>query len=123
MPSTSILFGVLLIIVGIIGYGYAVSSGNASVTALIPAFFGILLVIFGFVGRSNENLRKHMMHAAAAVALLGFLATAWRLVPNLGNLAFSAAVMAQVAMCVLCLLFVILAVRSFIQARVLRSGE
>ena len=123
MPSTSILFGVLLILVGIAGYGYAVSSGNASVTALIPAFFGILLVLFGAVARSSEGLRKHMMHGAAAVGLIGFLATAWRLVPNLGNLTLSAAVLAQVAMCLLCLVFVILTVRSFIQARVLRSGQ
>ncbi len=123
MPSTSIFFGVLLLLVGIIGYAYAVSSGNASVTALIPAFFGILLVVFGFVGKSSEGLRKHMMHAAAAVALLGFIATAWRLVPNLGDLVFSAAVIAQITMCLLCLIYVIISVRSFVNARILNKAE
>lgn len=117
MPTTSILFGIILIVIGIIGYIHGLTNDKASLTALIPAVFGLLLVIFGVVANAKESLRKHMMHGSAAVALLGFIATAGRLIPRISELELSAAVISQVAMCVICLLFVVLAVRSFAQAR------
>lgn len=117
MPSISIYFGVLLMIVGVAGYIAGVVGERTSLTALIPAVFGLFLVIFGLVARSNEALRKHMMHAAAAVALIGFLATAGRLLSRIGEITFSPAVLSQAATAVLCLAFVLLAVRSFIEAR------
>ena len=117
MPSTSIVSGVLLILIGIAGYLFSIADGNTSLTALIPAAFGILLVIFGFVARTNENLRKHLMHAAVVVALLGFLIPMGRILSKLGDIKVSLAVMSQVSMALVCLLFVILGVRSFIQAR------
>ena len=45
--------------------------GGISVTALIPAFFGLPLVVLGFLARS-ESIRRHAMHAAAALALVGW---------------------------------------------------
>ena len=121
MPSTSILCGILLILVGVIGYLYGMSDGNASPTALIPAIFGVLLVIFGFIGKAKENLRKHIMHAAVLVGLLGFLATAssFLKIPALlnGTAERPSAVAAQLAMAIICLFFVIACVRSFIDAR------
>ncbi|HRJ87188.1 MAG TPA: hypothetical protein PLN05_03790 [Pyrinomonadaceae bacterium] len=117
MPNTSILFGVILLLVGIAGYIHGISTEKASLTALIPAAFGLLLVIFGAVSKAKESLTKHMMHAAAAVAFLGVIATSGRLIPRLGELTLSAAVLSQVAMFVVCLAFVLLAVRSFAQAR------
>lgn len=120
MPKTAIYTGILLILLGIIGYVIGSMNDRGSITALIPAIFGIILFALGLVAQSKESLRKHMMHAAAAVALLGFLAVAGRLIPNLGGLTMSAAVLSQIAMAVICLIFVILAVKSFIDAR--RSG-
>lgn len=120
MPKTAIYTGILLILLGIIGYVIGSMNDRGSITALIPAIFGIILFALGLVAQSKESLRKHMMHAAAAVALLGFLAVAGRLIPNLGGLTMSAAVVSQIAMAVICLIFVILAVKSFIDAR--RSG-
>ena len=118
MPTTSIIFGTLLVLIGIIGYGYgAMYSEYASLTALIPAAFGILLIILGFFARQRENLRKHSMHAAIVVALLGFIATAARLVPRLGAITFTAAEISQIAMALICLLFIILAIKSFADAR------
>lgn len=117
MPSTSITFGVLLILLGIIGYVYGMMENSASVTALIPAFFGIVLVILGFLAKSKEDLRKHLMHAAVAVALIGFIITAGRLLSKLGSLTMSAAVISQAAMAVICLIFVLLSINSFISAR------
>ena len=117
MPSTSIISGALLILIGIIGYVFSIIDGNTSLTALIPAAFGLLLVIFGFLAKSNENLRKHLMHAAVLVALLGFLIPAGRLLSQMSNIKVSLAVLSQVAMSLICLVFVILSVKSFVDAR------
>ena len=118
MPTTSIIFGTLLVLVGIIGYAYgAMNSEYASKTALIPAAFGLVLVLLGFVSQKKENLRKHLMHAAILVALLGFIATAARLVPRLSGITFTAAEISQIATALICLIFVILAIKSFADAR------
>jgi fluoride ion exporter CrcB/FEX len=121
MPSTSIIFGILLILVGIAGYFYGILNGNASLTALIPALFGLILVILGLIGRSKENLRKHVMHGAALIGLLGFLATvsSFFKIPALlaGTAERPSAVVAQAAMALICLVFVILCIKSFIDSR------
>lgn len=123
MPATAIICGILLILIGIVGYAHGVMTEHASVTALIPAFIGLILVILGFVSRVKENLRKHLMHAAVVIALLGFIATAGRVVSKLGSISASAAVLSQVATAVVCLVFVILAIRSFAAARASRTAE
>jgi len=117
MPSTAIACGTLLVLIGILGYVNGVMTNHASFTALIPAFFGIVLLLLGVFARKSEGLRKHLMHAAIIVALVGFLASAGRLVARLGELSYNAAVVSQVSMALVCLLFVILAVKSFIDAR------
>ena len=117
MPSTSITCGTLLILIGILGYINSVMTNHASFTALIPAAFGVLLVLLGVFARMNEGLRKHLMHAAVLIALIGFIATAGRLVSKLGELTYSAAVVSQVSTALVCLLFVILAIKSFADAR------
>ncbi len=117
MPATAILFGRLLILLGIIGYGYGMYAGNPSLTALIPAGFGLILMILGHLSNAKENLRKHLMHAAVLVSLLGFLMTVGRLLSKISELSLSAAVISQTVMSILCLLFVILSVKSFIKAR------
>ena len=117
MPITAIVCGMLLSLVGIAGYLYGSMNGNASLTALIPFAFGTVLEALGFVAKSNEGLRKHLMHAAVVVALLGFIMTAGRLLMKLSELTLSPAVMSQLAMAVICLIFVILAIRSFATAR------
>lgn len=117
MPITAIICGALLSVIGIMGYVYGMMNGNASLTALIPFVFGTVLETLGVVAKSNEVLRKHLMHAAVVIALLGFLMTAGRLLMKMSDLSMSPAVMSQAAMAVVCLIFVILAVRSFIAAR------
>ena len=120
MPATAIWFGRLLVLLGIIGYAYGLYGGNASFTAFIPAAFGIVLMILGHLSVAKESLRKHLMHAAVVVAFLGFILPAGRLVSKLSDLTMSAAVVSQTAMAVVCLIFVILAVKSFADAR--RNG-
>ncbi len=117
MPSTSIISGILLILIGIIGYVFSIFDGNTSLTALIPAAFGLLLVILGFLAKSKENLRKHLMHAAVLVGLLGFLIPTARLVSQMSSIKVSLAVLSQAAMALICLFFVILSIQSFVNAR------
>jgi hypothetical protein len=76
MPATTRLVGLLLAVIGIGSY---VGTGRTSVTALIPAFFGAAFLLLAYVAR-NEPARKHAMHAALVVALVGIAGTASRLV-------------------------------------------
>jgi len=117
IPGYSIWIGRLLVLVGIVGYGYGLYAGNASLTAFIPAVFGIVLMILGHLAHSKESLRKHLMHLAVIVGLLGFILPAGRLLSKVGELTLSAAVASQLAMAFLCLAFVVLAIRSFVIAR------
>lgn len=112
MPKLATVLGIILIVLGLFAY-FGLSA--ESVTALIPAFFGIPFFILGIIGQ-KENLRKHAMHAAAALALIGFLGTMQGLFRFL-SAERTEAVTVQAIMAVLCLVFVILAVKSFIDAR------
>ena len=123
MPSTAIVSGVLLITIGLIGYVFSIVDGNHSLTALIPAAFGLLLAILGSLAKSKENLRKHLMHAAVLVGLLGFIIPTGRLVSQMSKVTVSLAVLSQAAMALICLVFVILCIKSFIDARRSRTAE
>ena len=117
MPSATIALGVALIVLGLAGY---VLSGAVSLTALIPAAFGLVIALSGLMAR-HERKRKHAMHAAVAVALLGFLGSIRGLLQigdvfN-GTAARPAAVISQTIMAVLTLGYIVMAVRSFVQAR------
>jgi hypothetical protein len=114
MTSTTRTFGIVLIALGVASYFL---TGRTSMTALIPAIFGALFVILALVARS-EAARKHAMHAAVMLALIGFLAAAARVVPAIlaGNLA-RPAVLAQLAMSVLLAIYIALGVKSFKEAR------
>lgn len=120
MPNTAIFYGRLLILLGIIGYGYGIYSGNPSFTALIPSFFGLVLMILGHISNAKENLRKHLMHVAVLVGLVGFIVPLTRIIPKLGEFQLTFAAAMLISMSVLCLVFVALCVKSFIDAR--RSG-
>jgi ascorbate-specific PTS system EIIC-type component UlaA len=117
MPSTAIALGILLILIGIIGYAYGSTSGNASITALIPAFFGIVLAALGAAARAKDNLRKHLMHAALVVALLGFIMPTGRLLSRADEFVLSPATLAQILMAAVCLVFLTLGIKSFADAR------
>ena len=120
MPNTAILFGRLLIILGIIGYGFGIYNDNASWTALIPAIFGIILMVLGHGAKAKDNLRKHLMHVAVLVGLIGFIVPLTRILPKLGDFQFTFAAVMLISMSLLSLIFVVLCVKSFIDAR--RSG-
>ena len=114
MPTTTRIVGFVLIGIGLVGY---LATGAASLTALIPAMLGALLLILALVARSAEA-RKHAMHAAVALALLAVLGTLPRLLPALTAREFARpAVIAQAAMVLVLAVYVLLGVKSFIDAR------
>ena len=117
MPATTIALGAALVILGLAGYGL---TGAASLTALIPAAFGLLFVVAGVMAR-DERKRMHAMHAAVVIALLGFLGS-FRGLLGIGTVLDGtavrpAAIVAQTIMALLTLAYIVVAVRSFIQAR------
>jgi hypothetical protein len=117
MTIVGIYSGIVLILIGVAGYLYGVSIGHASPTALIPAAFGLVIAILAAIGRAKDSLRKHMMHVAVLFGLLGFILPVGRLLVNYSTFTLGAAAISQIAMAVVCLIFVILAVKSFIDAR------
>lgn len=120
MPTTTRYFGLILIVLGVASY---MLTGRTSVTALIPAIFGAVLVVCALIGR-KEHVRRHAMHAAVAIGLLGALAALGRGIPAaLGGGAGRPAVLSQLIMGVLLLIYVGLGVQSFVAARKARTGR
>jgi hypothetical protein len=118
MPITTIICGVVLVLIGIAGYWYGLTTEHASPTALIPSAFGLVLAVLGGLAAvAAEGVRKHLMHAAMTVALIGFILTAGRLLMNVANITLSPAVMSQLAMAIVCLALVLMGIRSFAAAR------
>ncbi len=119
MASTTMVIGVLMIVLGLAGY---FGTGTSSFTALIPAVFGILFVALGAAAR-NPGARRHAMHGAAALALIGFLATvrSFAALPaamsGAETLRGPGAVYSQAAFAVLSGILLVLCVKSFIDAR------
>jgi hypothetical protein len=113
-----VVFGLTLVALGLIGYFV---TGRQSPTALIPVIPGVIFLGLGLAAR-NARYRKHLMHLAAALALVCALAMTRAVVQFFRMLGGAeverpAAVRSQAILGVLCLLFVVLCVRSFIAAR------
>lgn len=117
MPANAKWCGRLLIAVGLVGYIYGYT-WRRELDRSDTRLFGVVLMGLGHLApRTAEATRKHVMHAAVLVALIGFIAASGRLLPRLADLTASAATISQVAMAVICLVFIVLAVRSFAAAR------
>ena len=124
MARLTILFGIVLILLGLLSY---TETGHRFPTSLIPVAFGIVLCICGAVARTLDVRRRAVaMHIAVTVGLIGFLATAkaiYQFIQMKQHVQFKypVAVDEKAAMSLLLLVFVILCVRSFIQARRTRA--
>lgn len=125
MPNIAITVGLILTLVGPLGY--ALSSADKSLTAFIPSAFGIVILVCGVIARA-EKARKHAIHAALAIALLAVLGTAGRAVPAYIQLLSGEEVKLPLALAmqsivlVVCIVFIVLGVRSFIAARKARTA-
>ena len=120
MAKLTIVFGVLLVLVGVIGF---VATGSAHPTSLIPAAVGLLFVLFGSLANSSDPKKRMLwMHIAVTVALLMFLGTipadvdVFRLAHGV-SFPHPIAIEEKAAMSLLCLIFVLFCVQSFIAAR------
>ncbi|MFQ3670730.1 MAG: hypothetical protein SNJ84_04655 [Verrucomicrobiia bacterium] len=119
MVRITLITAALLIGVGVVGYFL---TGMASWTALIPAFLGLLMGLSAVLAKKKESLHKHMMHAAAGIALVGLLGTwrgffgLFRWIGGEGTGNFSAALAQGVTFLILAV-FLGLCVRSFVLAR------
>jgi|SRR4051794_36299425 len=118
MANVAIGIGAALLVLGIAGF---VGTGAVSPTALIPAGFGLVLLLLGMLAR-DERRRRMAMHIAVVVGLLGVLGAARGLAPFFRMISGETvvrptAVVAQVIMFGLCLVFEVLCVKSFIDAR------
>ena len=118
LPVTTIVYGSLLIVLGVTGY---LMSGMVSITALIPAFLGIIILVSGVLAQ-KESRRKLFMHIALVFGLLGLLGTASAL-PSLFTMLGGeevtrpGAVIGKSVTAILSLVFLIIGVKSFIDAR------
>lgn len=119
MAPFAMVFGALLTLLGVGTYVYI---GMEHFTALIPAFFGAALLVLGALALV-EGLRMHAMHVAALLGLVGFALPAYRLVASLAKGdAFELVKHGELgAMSGLCLVFLVLCVKSFIDARIARK--
>ena len=126
MAPATIAIGAALAVVGLVGYyspnvGGLEGTPQASPTGLIPTAIGGLLILCGLIVLAAPHLRKHVMHLAAVIGLIGAIGGFMPIVR--GNLDFGkASVVAGILMVLLCSLFVGLCVRSFVQARKARQA-
>ena len=128
MAWPTILSGALCILIGVLGYLGATpdAEGKISPTALIPAGIGGVLVLCGLLAFSDK-LRKHVMHLAAMVGLFGIVGGFVPLIrqASKGNGIDPTAPAARngLLMSLVCGVFLVLCVRSFIAARKARQAR
>jgi hypothetical protein len=124
MPIVTIIFGAVLTGFGLHLY-FGSSTPDPSVTALIPAFVGVPLILCGLFAR-REKWRMHVMHVAVLLGLLGAVAALGRLAMKFSTLIPSLIsddptvhrpVRSMFLMAAICIVYVALCVRSFIEAR------
>jgi hypothetical protein len=121
MAKLTLIFALILIVLGVAVF---IATGSHAPTALIPAYFGILLGILGLIANTpNSKRRMLFMHIAVTVGLIGFVFPGWRGVSDLvsqmhGQIVLRPTAMKEeLAMAAICLVYVLLCVRSFVAAR------
>jgi hypothetical protein len=126
MPVLTIVFGLLIALVS--GGTWVASGSPTGLSQLSPVFVaagGLLLAGLGALALAGEGVRKHAMHLAAALGLLGFLAAAGRFIAAAaeGKDLTQLGPLSVAAVAVLCGVFEGLCVKSFIDARRARKRK
>lgn len=118
MASFTIRVGVILIAAGIAAY---LLTGATSVTALIPSAIGAGLLLLGIVGVRRPDLRRHAMHVAMVVAIVGLAGSFTGLLALPAMLSGGGGVRPSVAlravMAVMLLVYLGVGIKSFVDAR------
>ncbi len=114
----TILFGLLLVAVGVGGY-YV--TGAQQPTALIPAVLGVAMFVCGVVAAQGA-MRMLAMHVAALIGLIGFVGPVVTIVKDISSAANTAAVLSKGFTSALCLMFVMMCINSFLEARRARNA-
>ena len=125
MIRQTIIVGGLLGLLGLVPYSLLLATGNeASVTALIPAFFGIPILAVGLLGL-RLAFQRTALSIAMVVALLGFVLPAARLLSVLGNVGEVGplALFSLVMMTVLCGGLLVVGRRSYVGWRPGKGGK
>jgi hypothetical protein len=117
MTGLTFAIGGILTVLGLVAY---VVTKAASVTALIPTFVGLLLLVCAALAR-RPTLRRHSIHAALVIAVLGAMGSVMNVVKLgevfAGTAQRPSAIVVSTIMFVLLAFYIIMGVRSFIAAR------
>jgi cytochrome b len=121
MVKITIVFSVLLIVQGLIFWGMT-GFEMGRFTAAIPSFFGVLMLLCALVAGALPKARMHVMHLAVLVALLGAIGGGVMGGRGLGKDPVELTkIVDQGLLALLCIVYLVFAVRSFIAARAARA--
>lgn len=115
MPKPTLVFAALLLALGLGAFAF-----SGSRTALVPAYVGGALAVLAGLALAYAGARRHLMHVAAVIALLGALAPAATLVIRAAQMS-PLALGVNVGMLVLSGTLLAMMVRSFVAARKSRT--
>lgn len=118
MAALTFTYGAILLILGLVGY---FGSDAQSITALIPAFFGLPILGLAVMAQ-NPDKKKLAMHIIVTLALLGFAGSVgglykWFLMMGGTIPERPEAVKAQAIMAAASLVYMVFAIKSFIDVR------
>ncbi|TLP75626.1 hypothetical protein [Nesterenkonia sphaerica] len=118
MPKLTFITGAILVVVGLAGYLFSIAKGTDHWTALIPSLVGLLLLVSGAIALKNLMVGVHIALVLALIGALGMLMP----LANLGALFAGeaerpAAVLTALISLIVLVVYLVLGVRSFIQAR------
>lgn len=119
MPVYAIVFGALLTALGAVAYFNPdlLAGGKPNqISAASPAFVGLPIALAGLLSLAAPGARKHAMHLAAVLALLGVIGGFVPVVLRKFDVG-TTAVQVGLGMTALSAVFLFLCVRSFIAAR------
>lgn len=116
MHRWTILFGLLLVAIGLGDYYFADAKQPK---VLIPAVLGIAMFVCGVVA-AQSAMRMLAIHVAALIGVIGFVGPLVALFEDTAN---TAAVLAKGLTSALCLMFVLMCVNSFLEDRRARKAR
>ena len=121
MVKITTVFSLLLIIQGLVFWGMT-GFEMGRFTAAIPSFFGVLMLLCAILAKAMPKARMHVMHLAVLLALLGTIGGG-----VMGGRGLSkdpvemTKIVDQWLLALLCIVYLVCAVRSVIRSRGRRS--